>query len=75
MVPFNKGEFHDWLDIQNQAEVDRAIMQEYGLLDFESKVGETFLVVRSDKYTASFVLIDRDMVIYECVMFINRSEV
>lgn len=73
-MSFEKGELYDWIDIENQTKIDGARMQEYGLLDFESKVGETFLVVKSDKYTASFVLIDRSMVIYECVMLINRSE-
>lgn len=75
MFPFNKGELHDWIDIENQAKIDEARMQEHGLLDLDAKVGETFLVVKSDKYTASFVLRDRSRVIYECVMFINRSKV
>jgi hypothetical protein len=77
-MSFEKGELYDWIDIENQAKIDGARMQEYGLLDLNSRVGETFLVVKSDKYTASFVLTDRRelfMIIYECVMFINRSEV
>lgn len=71
-MSFEKGEMYDWIDIENQANANKAKIEEHGMLDLTSRPGETFVVVKNMNYTASFVLVCRDTVVYECIMFINK---